>query len=184
MRKVKEVLRLRFALGLQQNQIARSCSIGQATVHRYLQNATAAGLTWPLPEDLDDRRLEELLFSAAAGRPSRSIRSVPDFAEVRRPLQIHKHLTLQLLREEYRESQPGGYGDSRFCELYDRWSRNQDVVLRQDHRAGEKMLVDWAGATRSPATTSEPAKSRRPPCSSLFSAPAPTPSRVPRSVRI
>src|SRR5678815_5327526 len=48
---------------------------------------------------------------------------------------------------KYHESQPGGYGDSRFCELYDRWSRNQDVVLRQDHRAGEKMLVDWAGDT-------------------------------------
>jgi hypothetical protein len=66
MRKV-EVLRLRFGLGLHQSQIAGSCSIGQATVHRYLQKAAAAGLTWPLPEDVDDRRLEELLFPAAAG---------------------------------------------------------------------------------------------------------------------
>lgn len=147
MRKVKEVLRLRFGLGLQQNQIARSCSIGQATVHRYLQKAAAAGLSWPLPEDLDDRRLEELLFPTAAGRPSRGIRSVPDFAEIRRQLQTHKHLTLQLVWEEYRQTQPDGYGYSRFCELYDRWSRNQDVVLRQEHRAGEKMFVDWAGDT-------------------------------------
>ena len=59
MRKVKEVLRLRFGLGLQQSQIARSCSIVQATVHRYLQKAAAAGLTWPLPEDLDDYRLAD-----------------------------------------------------------------------------------------------------------------------------
>ena len=147
MRKLKEVLRLRFGLGLQQNQIARSCSIGQATVHRYLHKAAAAGLTWPLPEDLDDRRLEELLFPAAVGRPSHAIRSLPDFAEVRRQLQTHKHLTLQLVWEEYRETQPDGYGYSRFCELYDRWSRNQDVVLRQEHRAGEKMFVDWAGDT-------------------------------------
>jgi transposase len=147
MRKVKEVLRLRFGLGLQQNQIARSCSIGQATVHRYLQKAAAAGLTWPLPEDTDDRRLEELLFPAAVGRPSRNIRSLPDFAEVRRQLQTHKHLTLQLVWEEYRDTQPDGYGYSRFCELYDRWSRNQDVVLRQEHRAGEKIFVDWAGDT-------------------------------------
>jgi len=57
MRKVKEVLRLRFDLGLRQDQIARSCSIGQATVHRYLERATAAGLSWPLPADCDDRRL-------------------------------------------------------------------------------------------------------------------------------
>ena len=147
MRKVKEVLRLRFGLGLQQNQIARSCSIGQATVHRYLQKAAAAGLSWPLPEDIDDRRLDELLFPVAAGRPSQSPRSLPDFAEVRRQLQTHKHLTLQLLWEEYRETQPGGYGYSRFCELYERWRKNQDVVLRQEHRAGEKMFVDWAGDT-------------------------------------
>ena len=87
MRKVKEILRLRFGLGLQQNQIARSCSIGQATVHRYLRKAAAAGLTWPVPEDLDDRRLEELLFPAAVGRPSQLTRPMPDFDEVRRQLQ-------------------------------------------------------------------------------------------------
>jgi transposase len=144
MRKVKEVLRLRFGLGLQQNQIARSCAIGQATVHRYLQKAAAAGLTWPLPEDVDDRRLEELLFPAPP-RPSQSVRPLPDFAEVRRQLQTHKHLTLQLIWEEYRQTQSDGYGYSRFCELYDRWHRNQDVVLRQEHRAGEKLFVDWAG---------------------------------------
>ena len=53
MRKIKEVLRLRFGLGLQQDQIARSCSIGQATVHRYLERAAAVDLTWPLAEDCD-----------------------------------------------------------------------------------------------------------------------------------
>ena len=71
MRKIKEVLRLRYDLGLLQNEIARSCSIGQASVHRYLERASAAGLSWPLPEDCDDRRLNELLFPAApaGGRP-------------------------------------------------------------------------------------------------------------------
>src|SRR5437879_1123142 len=147
MRKIREVLRLRFGLGLQQNQIACSCSIGQSTVHRYLEKAAAVGLSWPLPEDLDDHRLEELLFRSAVGRPSQITRSSPDFAEVRRQLQAHKHLTLQLVWEEYRETQPDGYGYSRFCELYKRWSRNQDVVLRQEHRAGEKLFVDWAGDT-------------------------------------
>lgn len=147
MRKLKEVLRLRFGLGLKQSQIARSCSLGQATVHRYLQKAAAAGLSWPLPEDLDDRQLEELLSAAVAGRPSQTVRPLPDFAEIRRQLQTHKHLTLQLVWEEYRETQPDGYRYSRFCELYHRWSRNQDVVLRQEHRAGEKMFVDWAGDT-------------------------------------
>ncbi len=113
MRKVKEVLRLRFGLGLQQNQNARSCSIGQATDHRNLQKAAAAGLSWPLPEHLDDRQLDELLFRSA-GRPSQVTRALPDFAEIRGQLQIHKHLTLQLLWEEYRQGQGDGYGYSRY----------------------------------------------------------------------
>jgi hypothetical protein len=114
MRKIKEVLRLRFELGLQQNQIARSCSIGQATVHRYLQRAAAAGLSWPLAEDLDDNRLQKLLFREARARPSQSRRSLPEFNEVRRQLQTHKHVTLQLVWEEYRETQPDGYSYSHY----------------------------------------------------------------------
>jgi transposase len=68
-----------------------------------------------------------------------------DLADIHKQLRSHKHVTLQLLWEEYRESRPDGYGYSRFCELYQRWKRNQDVVLRQEHHAGEKMFVDWAG---------------------------------------
>jgi transposase len=147
MRKIKEVLRLRFGLGLHQDQIARSCSIGQATVHRYLEKAAAAKLVWPLPDDLDEQRLDELLF------PARPLRTVPqsrpgiDFAQLHSQLETHKHLTLQLLWEEYRETHPGGYGYSRFCELYQRWNRTRDVVLRHDHKPGEKTFVDWAGDT-------------------------------------
>jgi transposase len=147
MRKVKDVLRLRFALGLRQDQIARSCSIGQATVHRYLERATAAGLSWPLPEDCDDRRLNELLFPSRPIRPPNQLRAGVDFAEIHRQLKGHKHVTLQLLWEEYCEAQPSGYSYSRFCELYQRWHRDQSVVMRQEHRPGEKTFVDWAGPT-------------------------------------
>jgi len=147
MRKIKEVLRLRYDLGLLQNEIARSCSIGQASVHRYLERASAAGLSWPLPEDCDDRRLNELLFPTAPAGGSPAVRGPVDFAVIHHQLQSNKYVTLQLLWEEYRQSQPEGYRYSRFCELYRRWHRKQDVVLRQEHRAGEKMFVDWAGAT-------------------------------------
>jgi transposase len=146
MRKVKEVLRLRFAAGLQQEQIACSCSIGQSTVHRYLRRAEAAGLSWPLPEEYDDRQLNELLFPVRPGRkPKRP--TIIDFAEIHHQLTSQRHITLQLLWEEYRENEPDGYGYSRFCELYHGWKRNQDVVLRQDHHPGDKMFVDWAGPT-------------------------------------
>jgi hypothetical protein len=62
-------------------------------------------------------------------------------------LRSHKYVTLQLLWEEYRQANPDGYRYSRFCELYQRWRSKLDVVLRQEHKAGEKMFVDWAGAT-------------------------------------
>ena len=147
MRKIKEVLRLRFGLGLGQDLIARSCSIGQTTVHRYLERAAAVGLTWPLPDEYDDQRLNELLFPARPEYPPSVSRPGLDFAEIQRQLQTNKHVTLQLLWEEYRETHRDGYGYSRFCELYQRWNRNRKVVLRQDHKAGEKMFVDWAGPT-------------------------------------
>jgi transposase len=147
MRKIREVLRLRFELGLPQDQIARSCSISQATVHRYLERAATAALSWPLPADCDDGRLQELLFPGQPGRPSQPVHAPLDFGAIRVQLQTHKHVTLQLLWEEYRESDPLGYGYSRFCELYQQWRLRQDVVLRQEHRAGEKLFVDWAGDT-------------------------------------
>lgn len=146
MRKTKEVLRLRFEVGLGLRQIARSCSIGLGTVHEYLQRAEAAGVTWPLGEDWDEERLEAALF----GDPPRArpaVLPMPDFAELHQQRQIHPHLTQQLLWEEYRQANPDGYRYSRFCELFKRWRRKQDVVLRQEHKAGEKLFVDWAGTT-------------------------------------
>ena len=81
-RKIKEVLRLRFGLGLRQDQISSSCSIGQATVHRYLERAAAVGLSWPLPDDCDDQRLNELLFPARPIWPPVKLRPTADFAQI------------------------------------------------------------------------------------------------------
>jgi transposase len=114
MRKVREVLRLRFDLGLKQDQIARSCSIAQPTVHRYLERAAAVGLTWPLPEDYDDQRLNELLFPSRPAQVPSSRRTAVDFGAVDQQLKSHKHVTLQLLWEEYRQTNPDGYGYSRY----------------------------------------------------------------------
>ena len=101
MRKIKEVLRLRHELGLHQEQIARSCSIGQSTVHRYLERAAAAKLVWPLPEDWDDGKIEQLLFPVKVG--FKAAASAPiDFAGIHQELVSHKYLTLQLLWEEYK----------------------------------------------------------------------------------
>jgi transposase len=146
MRKLKEVLRL-HSLGLSQHQIARSCSISQSTVHEYLSAAQAVGVKWPAPEHWDDQQIERTLFPQ---RPAPAIwrkHAEPAWTQIHQELQTHKDLTLQLVWQESRESNPDGYGYSRFCDLYRRWLKKLDVVLRQEHRAGEKMFVDYAGAT-------------------------------------
>jgi transposase len=146
MRKLKEVLRL-HSLGLSQHQIARSCSISQSTVHEYVAAAQAAGVKWPLPENWDDQKIEQTLFPQRSAPQFWRKHPEPDWVQIHQDLQTHKNLTLLLVWQERRESDPDGYGYSRFCELYRRWLRKLDLVLRQDHRAGEKMFVDYAGAT-------------------------------------
>jgi len=141
MRKIREVLRL-HSLGLAQRQIARSCSLGQSTVSEYLKAAEAARLQWPEVADWDEARLAAALLPRPASRARAGRQTAPDFASIHTELQQHKHLTLQLVWEEYRANHPDdGYRYSRFCELYQRWRRKQEVVLRQEHRAGEKLFV-------------------------------------------
>lgn len=146
MRRIKEVLRLRYELKLDQRQIARSCSLSVSTVHEYLKRAEAANVSWPLPHAWDDARVEAALFHEPESRGKQK-KSSPDFAAVHEQLRRHRHVTLQLLWQEYRDTNPDGYRYSRFCELYQRWRKKLDVVMRQEHKAGEKAFIDWAGAT-------------------------------------
>ena len=107
----------------------------------------AAGVSWPLPEGWDDRQLEAALFGPAPRRLYENRKPTSDFAHLHEELQRHPHLTLQLAWEEYQQAHPDGYGYRRFCELYQQWRQQLDVVLRQEHKAGEKLFVDYAGAT-------------------------------------
>jgi transposase len=144
MRTIKEVLRLRWEAGLSQREIAISCRIARSTVADYVLRAQAAGLSWPLPEDLDEEALEQLLFPPAA-RPPRG-RPVPDWAELQAELR-RKGVTLALLWQEYRAQHPDGYHYSQFCAHYQRWLKTLEPVLRQQYVAGEKLFVDYAGQT-------------------------------------
>ena len=112
-----------------------------------MKKAAAAGITWPLPEGWDEKRIEEALFGEQRPVDRSRERAVPDFPSLHEELQRHRHLTLQLAWEEYRQTNPQGYHYSRFCALYQRWRGKQNVVLRQEHKPGEKGFVDWAGAT-------------------------------------
>ena len=144
MRKIREVLRLKHHQGHSNRAVAGACCIGAATVHEYLCRATAAGLSWPLPEALSDAEIEALLFPVA--RPARNKRALPDFDHIARELR-RKGVTLFLLWEEYHSVHPKGYGYSRFCELYRDYAGRLEPRLRQAHMAGEKLFVDYAGHT-------------------------------------
>jgi len=145
MRKIREVLRLKHEHSLANRIIARSCSVGRSTIAEYLRRAEQAGLSWPLPPELDDAELDRRLFPPPPGLPAGS-RPLPDWAEVHRELRA-KGVTLFLLWEEYKQTHPEGYQYSWFCQQYRRWAGKVDVVMRQEHRAGEKLFVDYAGQT-------------------------------------
>ncbi len=143
MRKIKEVLRLR-ALGHTDRAIARSLDIGHSTVRRYRERAEEAGLSWPLPAELSESELEARFFPRP--QPAEHARPLPEWKEVQHELR-RSGVTLQLLWVEYKEANPDGYQYSQFCERYRQWKGTLDVVLRQEHRAGEKAFVDYAGDT-------------------------------------
>jgi len=143
MRQVRDVIRLKSA-GLAVREIGRRIGIAPSTVRLTLERLAAAGLNWPLADDLTDRVLEAKLFANAGTKQGHRKSQEPDWAEVHRALK-RKHVTLSIVWEEYIAREPDGYRYSRFCELYRGWEGRLSVTMRQSHAAGEKLFVDYAG---------------------------------------
>ena len=146
MRNAREILRLHFESHLVPGQIASICKVSRSTVQRCLERLKAGGLSWPLPTDLDDVALERRLYPLQPVASAEQ-RCLPDCAAIHKELKSRKNVTLQLLWDEYKQANPLGYAYSWYCELYREWQRRLDVVLRHEHRAGEKTFVDYAGQT-------------------------------------
>ena len=144
MRKIREVLRLKYDLKLSDRKIAASLDIGRTTVQECVERAHVAGVRWPLPSELDDEQLEQRLYPR---QPLAIDIALPDFVHVHRELS-RPGVTRQLLWQEYRHQQPEGLQYSAFCDHYREWLKLQcEPVLRFEHRAGEKCFVDYAGQT-------------------------------------
>src|SRR5215831_12846703 len=144
---VKEVLRL-SAAGLSQRQIGRSLQLSHGVVGKYQAAAQRAGLSWPLPAELDEATLSKRLWQQAANPTANHQRrhALPDFVAIHAQLK-EKGVTRLLLWEEYRAAQPDGYSYTQFCFHYQQWQARLKLVMRQTHRAGEKLFVDYAGPT-------------------------------------
>jgi len=146
MRHIREVLRLHYSVGMSQRTAARSLGLAQGTVSKYLNRTRRAGLTWPLPPELDDDvRLENRLYPPPSDLPSEQ-RPQPDWALVHRELR-RPNVTLMLLWEEYCDANSDGFSYSWFCERYKEWAVCLKPTLRQVHIAGEKLFVDYSGHT-------------------------------------
>lgn len=146
MRKIKEVLRLSHQAGLSQRGIAQALNLGLGTVSTYLKRARQAEISWPLPEGMDERTLGRLLFPSQPTTGQRRF-SEPDFPNIHQELK-RKGVTKQLLWQEYRQQYPDeGYSYAQFCHRYLEWLGCQQRSMRQHHRAGEKLFVDYCGPT-------------------------------------
>ena len=144
MRKIKEILRLKYEKGLSVRKIGTCCNLHSSTVSDYLARAKVAGISWPIPDGMDDETLENLLFLKNVS--TRRAVQEPNFPAIHQELR-KKGVTLQLLWMEYKKQNPQGYQYSRYCELYQQWKKTIDPVLRQPYKAGEKMFVDYGGLT-------------------------------------
>ena len=149
MRKVREVLRLRYEGGRSHAEIAASAGLGESTVGDYLARARRAGLGWAEASAMSDGEVEARLFRDTVGRNEPPARVPIDFAWMHRELS-RVGVTLQTLWVEYREGAVAAaplrpYEYSRFCDLYARWRQKLAVSMRQVHRAGEKLFIDYSG---------------------------------------
>ena len=144
MRQVREVLRLTQEVKLSRNAVARALCMSRSAVTEIRKRAARAGLCWPLAEEWDDARLEAHLFPKQPGQREYAPMDFEGMLlELKRP-----GVTLHLLWEEYQGGHPGGaYQYSQYCQYFRDWQDTLRVTMRQIHKAGEKMFVDYAGPT-------------------------------------
>jgi transposase len=145
MRKIREILRLKWESQCGYHVIARVVGASSSTVSECVRRATVASLSWPLPVELDDAQLEALLYPPVCRERPEEAKAI-DWVAVDKELK-RKHVTLMLVWQEYQAQHPQGLRYSRFCALYREWKGTLDVWMRQTHKAGEKCFVDYAGMT-------------------------------------
>lgn len=144
MRKIREILRLKYEAGLSNRAIAGACNISNSTVGEYLRRAETAGIGWPLGE-ISEEDVYKKLFGDPVPSTEMTSKPLPDWEEVHKELR-KKGVTLQLIWMEYIEKHPDGYKHSQFGEYYRRWKKeHHEPRMRNVHVGGERMQVDYAG---------------------------------------
>jgi transposase len=145
MKKIRDVLRLTHTMGMSRRKVSEATGIGRTAISDYVRRAAIAGLTWPLPEGLDDAELERRLFPPSDASLSLAMPD-PDWPYIHAEMK-RRGVTMTLLWQEYRTGRTQGHAYSTFCERFRAWKACVSPTMRQTHVAGEKLFVDWAGDT-------------------------------------
>lgn len=145
MRKIREILRWKLEQGRSHREIAKALGVSLGRITSVLARANELGIGYEELSKLSEAEIEERFYGS--GSDSQVVEGRPplDYKQIHAEMK-KKGVTLELLHEEYLTVNPGGYSYSRFCELYQKWRRRQRVTMRQLHRSGEKVFVDYAGA--------------------------------------
>jgi transposase len=146
MRKLREILRLRLDKGLSMRQIQSSLRISLGAVQKIISKADELKLDWAAIELLDEQQLAQRFYPESDNRVSNEFVQ-PVWPEVHQELKL-KGMTKQLIWEEYTQQYPNrSYSYPQYCFLYKEWLKKQKRSMRQIHKAGEKLFVDYAGQT-------------------------------------
>ena len=141
--KTKEILRLHDELGLSQREIAAATGCSLGTVSSTLSKAKAADITYPV--EMTAKQLGSALYPPKDGAGEEK-HSEPDLENIHREMQ-RKGVTLTLLWEEYKTAHPDGLMYTQFCQRYRDFRKQNDVYMRKQYKAGERLETDWAGLT-------------------------------------
>ena len=145
MRKIRDVLRLKLETKLSHERTAAALNLSKGVVAKYVTLANAAGLDWAQIQALDDTALHNRLL----GPPQRASAFVqPDYGRMHQELR-RKGMTMMLLWQEHVAQHPGActHQYSQFCVNYRTYAQSLKRSMRQIHRAGEKLFIDYAGPT-------------------------------------
>ena len=146
MRKLREILRLRLSAQLSMRQIRDSLRLSLGAVQKITSKAEELGLDWRAIEKLDDRQLAQAIYPQADVRTSGTLQ-LPDWPDIFKELRF-KNVTKHLVWEEYTQQYPNrSYSYAQYCFLYGDWLKKQKRSMRQTHKAGDKLFVDYAGQT-------------------------------------
>ena len=145
MRNIKDVLRLKYVGKLSHERIAVALGVSKGVVTKYAGLANAAGLIWEQITLMDEAQLHNRLINIA---PPQSAFVLPDYGLIHQELR-RKGMTLMLLWDEHveRHGPDQTHRYAQFCVHYREYAKSLKRTMRQVHRAGEKLFIDFAGST-------------------------------------